>query len=188
MKTLRLIFCFVFLLLFSFLTLLSSQAWLNAQTPATEFGYDASGNRISRNTIVLSSPQLAPQPAPNRANAAARNFEEKNNHDSIVEGDFFVDKPEDNEILDIFYTDKLNESDVVIYPNPTRGALAVEIRNKTSETSYLLTVFNFSGSIVFQKSHIGDYTQVDLSAHPKGSYLLRISSQNSVIIWKIVKD
>jgi len=188
MKTLRFIFCFVFLLSFSFLISLSSQAWLNAQTPATGFGYDASGNRISRNTIVLSSPQSAPQPAPSRASAAVRNFEEKSNHDSIVEDDFFVDIPENNEDLDIFYTDKLNESDVLIFPNPTRGALAVEIRNMNTGIPHRLTVFNLNGAIVFEHLNISNYTQIDLFSQPSGLYFLRIFSGDTFITWKIVKE
>jgi hypothetical protein len=90
-----------------------------------------------------------------------------------------MDMPENNDITNKFFTDKLNESDVVIYPNPTRGALAVEIRNKNPQIPHQLTVYNVNGSVIFQRSNIDTYTQVDLSSQPKGVYLMRISAQDS---------
>jgi hypothetical protein len=136
------------------------------------FEYDLSGNRVGRKTIVLSSSQsMAQQSAPNRASSAKGNAEDEN-----------------EDLLDKFYTGKLNESDVVIFPNPTKGALAVEIRNKNPEIPHQITVFNINGSIVFQKNNIGKFTEIDLSARPSGVYLLRISSQNSFITWRVIKE
>ena len=150
------------------------------------FEYDLSGNRIGRKTIVLSAPQSVPS-------RVSRNNNDDYWEDSTsTEDDFSIfnamEMPENNDVLDKFYTDKLNESDVVIYPNPTRGALAVEIRNKNPEIPHQLTVLNMRGSIIFQQSSIGSYTQIDLSSQPTGIYLLRISSQNSFITWKIIKE
>ena len=141
----------------------------------TIFVHDASGNRIGRHTIILSSPQSAPR----RASAFAGNPD--------AENDYFSNE-EDLEISDNFFTDKLNESDVVIFPNPTRGALAVEIRNMNSEIPHQITVFNLNGSIVFQKNDIGNFTEIDLSIQPRGVYLLRISSPDSFITWRIIKE
>jgi hypothetical protein len=171
---------------------------LNAQT---FFTYDASGNRTNR-TIVFSSPSQAPSQAPpsedNDDESISKN---ESNFASTGEGNFAFSKdedndppmsspemPENNSIPEKIYTDKLKESDVLIYPNPTKGVLAVEIRNKNPQIQHQLTVLNLNGSIIFQKSHIGDYTQIDLSSQPKGVYLLRISSQDSFITWKIIKE
>ena len=166
-----------------------------AQQSGVSFCYDASGNRMGR-TIVLSSSQSAPQQSPQQSpqQAPAPNENEKNDNDFIPNNgtDFLtsdvVKSPENNEISNKFYTDKLNESDVVIFPNPTRGALAVQIQNRNPEISHQLTVFNSRGSIVFQRSGIENFTEIDLSAQPTGVYLLRISSQNSFISWKIIKE
>jgi hypothetical protein len=170
-------------------------SFLKAQQlpPGTNFGYDASGNRTSRKTIVLPS-QSAPM-AKSSASKSSRTNSSLNEEDDFTpnsEDNLSVfgamGTPENNDNLDLFYTDKLNESDVVIYPNPTKGALAVEIRNKNSEISHQLTVYNLKGSVIFQKHHIGDYTPIDLSSQPKGIYLLRVFSQNSFITWKIIKE
>lgn len=177
----------IFCLLFFSISFLSAQ---------TRFEYDASGNRMNR-VIVLSSPAQAPSQAPPRPPS------EENDEDEIVSEDeenFELDEEdifssftsfpssEEEDFFGDVFTDKLNESDVIIYPNPTKGALAVEIRNKNPQTQYQLTVLNFNGSIIFQKNHIENYTQIDLSSHPKGVYLLRIFSQDRFITWKIIKE
>jgi hypothetical protein len=87
-----------------------------------------------------------------------------------------------------FYTDKLNESDVVIYPNPTRGVLAVKIRNMNPDVLHRIMVFNLNGAVVFERSNISNYTQINLSAQPKGMYFLRIFSGDTFITWRIIKE
>ena len=144
-----------------FCLLVISFSSMNAQT---HFTYDLSGNRTARKTIVL-----PPPPAPALAGV---------DMDSLVT----LQQPE------TVYKDKLNENDVVIYPNPTQGALAVEIRDKDPKNPHHLMVFTINGRTVFQRDNIGDYTQIDLSSQPKGVYLLRISSQDSAITWRIIKQ
>ncbi len=154
------LFLFVF---FSF-----SLSFLTAQTT---FIYDASGNRTLRNTIVL-SPYSAPSPA--NAPLKAKSVPEE---DSLV----FETPPTE-------YVDKLQESDVLIYPNPTKGALAVEIRNMDPNVAYRLEVFNMNGLTVFQQSRVSSYTPIDLSSKPKGMYVLRISAGDKFVTWKIIKE
>jgi hypothetical protein len=158
----------------------------------TYFSYDPSGHRINR-TIHLSSPSQAPSQVPPS--------DENDENDDKDEDDLALnddasdfpmpgdsEAPDNNPFSEKVYTDKLKESDVLIYPNPTRGMLAVEIRNKNPQVSHQLTVNSLRGAVIFQKNHIGDYTTIDLSAQPKGVYLLRISSQDSFVTWKIVKE
>ena len=100
----------------------------------------------------------------------------------------FGDVKTPEELPEKIYTDKLNESDVVIYPNPTRGALAVEIRNINPEIPHRLTVFNLNGTVVFERLNISNFTQIDLFSQPSGMYFLRIFSGDTFITWKIVKE
>jgi hypothetical protein len=172
---------------------------------AHTFGYDLSGNRIRR-TIRLSSPSSAPSHAPRPPENNDEEDEEKselqdeNDFAFIDEENFVFNKddddfpmsspetPDNDFVPEKIYTDKLNESNVIIYPNPTKGALAVEIRNKNPQTQHQLTVLNFNGAVVFQRSDVENYTQIDLSSQPKGVYFLRISSQDRFITWKIIKE
>ncbi|MCL2414572.1 MAG: lamin tail domain-containing protein [Bacteroidales bacterium] len=152
------------------------------------FSYDASGNRIGRRTIMLPAPQVAPLHGASLASAMAKNAEEENNYILGREEPLAFGMPENSEGFDNFYTDRLNESDVVIFPNPTRGALAVEIRNMNLEIPHQITVLSLNGSIVFQRNNVESFTEIDLSSRPRGVYLLRISSPDSFITWTIIKE
>jgi hypothetical protein len=139
-----------------------------------------------RRTIALSAPSQAPSHVPPLEDHDVNDLALNNEDDAPMFGSF--EMPENNPFSEEIYTDKLKESDIFIYPNPTKGALAVEIRSKNSEAPYQLTVYTMSGVVIFQQSQVSDYTPIDLSLQPKGVYLLRISSQNSFITWKIIKE
>jgi len=167
----KLFFCCLFIFSFSF---------FYAQT---SFEYDDSGHRTSMlRTIVMSAPSQAPPSEENDVHNLALTEEEN----TPIFGSF--ETPENNSFSEEFFTDKLKESDIFIYPNPTKGALAVEIRNKNPQASHQLTVYTMSGAVIFQQSQVGNYTPINLSSQPKGVYLLRISSQNSFVTWKIIKE
>jgi len=201
MKKCSLIFLCVLLPLFLIAeqdkTSVNSQAEpLATSNAVTVFTHDASGNRTSRNTIRLrtqvSDHESQQEQAPRRAGAVPRDAEDEEDYCSDAEAYFFAsnafEMPENNEVLEHFYTDRLNESDVVIFPNPTRGALAVEILNKNPNVAHQITVLTVRGLVVFRKDNITSFTEIDLSAQPRGVYLLRISSQDRFITWKIIKE
>ena len=149
----------------------------------TSFRYDASGNRIGRRTIILRS---------SAAMAGAMLTTAGDEHINLYGQQDFGLSPTlgtpENILFNNFYADRLNESDVIIFPNPTRGALAVEIRNMNPNIAHQITVLSLNGLIVFRKDNIGNFTEIDLSSHPRGVYLLRISSADWFSTWTIIKE
>jgi hypothetical protein len=87
-----------------------------------------------------------------------------------------------------FYQDKLDKSSILIYPNPTKGVLAVEFIHPEKEVKYQISVYNLRGGLVFQRNNAEVYTNVDLTSNPSGMYILRIASPTSHVEWKIVKE
>lgn len=87
-----------------------------------------------------------------------------------------------------FYQDKLDKSRIRLYPNPTKGALAVEFLQVEKDVKYQISVYNLQGRLVFQQNNAEAYTNVDLTSNPSGMYILRISSPTSHVEWKIVKE
>jgi YD repeat-containing protein len=174
------------LIVFGFLLLGSV---LSAQT-GTSFGYDASGNRTSR-TIVLRK-KSAPKSTNDSVNPKAKSAKpELLAAGADLQSEPFTDTSApatEDETSEPVYTDKLKESDVLIYPNPTQGALAVEIRNMNPKVPYQLQVFSMSGATVFERTNVSNYTAIDLSARPQGVYVLRISAGDSFVTWKIIKE
>ena len=85
-------------------------------------------------------------------------------------------------------SEKISERELIIYPNPTRGALKVEIRGKSPENPvrYLLT--DLSGKTLSQVQSDDMYYLFDMTAYPTGVYLLRIMIDNRWSKWKIIKE
>ncbi len=84
--------------------------------------------------------------------------------------------------------DNLQTLDAVIYPNPTKGLVSVQITDKTSADISTLTVINPLGQIVFTQQLIQTKTDVDLSNYPKGIYVLKVENDNHFSFHKLIVE
>jgi hypothetical protein len=76
-------------------------------------------------------------------------------------------------------TDENNVDDIVVYPNPTRDAVTVELSSEMLGLTYLIT--DNSGRRVDQGVAAEMSTHIDLSSFPSGTYLLIIESQSGPV-------
>jgi hypothetical protein len=98
--------------------------------------------------------------------------------------DFDSDETWEEEKL---FVDFLNDLQVKIFPNPTRGQLAIEITGADSE-NVQITVFSVSGELLLTKQATASArTAVDLSAFPTGNYILVLTINGTNQQYKIVK-
>ena len=76
-----------------------------------------------------------------------------------------------------------------IYPNPTRGFFNISFIAKKVD-NFEITIVDAFGKLVSQEDKqdfIGEYTkQVDLSAYPRGIYVVQIKTQDSFVSKRIV--
>lgn len=144
--------------IFFFLFLTLVYLGVNAQTKV-KFGYDNSGNRTSR-TIEL--------PAPSSLKSAK------------------VDSTK-NEFKQMF-EDKFDNTQITIYPNPTKGVLKIDIAGFENKGTSVIYVYNTKGNMVTQKSPLSESNIIDLSPYPGGMYVLKIVLGNDVSEWKILKE
>ena len=80
---------------------------------------------------------------------------------------------------------------VTIYPNPTSGALAVEITNagaSTSSATASLQIVDVSGKQHYIKNKIAGREEINLSGVPAGVYFLRVVIDGKMEEWKIIKQ
>jgi len=87
----------------------------------------------------------------------------------------------------IVFDDKLGESSVKIYPNPTKGLLRIDIQND-SEISGFIEIINNVGKTISKTSEISLENQLDLSNQPNGVYVMRIIINGQTSTWKIIKE
>lgn len=84
---------------------------------------------------------------------------------------------------------ELNNSsvDFSIFPNPTTKELNIAI-TPDSNSSFLISIINAVGEIVFQKTLNTNEKKLDISTLPNGLYFLKLDSKENTITKKIIKQ
>jgi hypothetical protein len=72
-----------------------------------------------------------------------------------------------------------------VYPNPTNGEFTIELKNSLTKTIELMDI---TGKLVLSTTTYEDVTQLNMSDLSNGIYLLKIKSENSIEIIKVVKQ
>jgi hypothetical protein len=169
------------------------------------FGYDMSGNNTSR--VIVMQPRTTPPsdfPVPpqmpdtnifadnqeNSVKYANQNFSQ--NSLGHVEFDSTLsDIPATiyEELPDVSqtYTDFIAETVINIYPNPTKGKLAVKISVLSDHSVSSLSLLNIHGMMIYQQP-LTDYNEIDISTQPNGVYIMQITIDTKSTTWKIVKQ
>ncbi|NJK86096.1 MAG: T9SS type A sorting domain-containing protein [Bacteroidales bacterium] len=86
------------------------------------------------------------------------------------------------------FKDKIGDEEVLIYPNPVKSELTVEIPELGDDESARLNLYNQEGKLVLQENKATRFTILNLSDLPYGIYILNISLADKTIQWKIVKE
>jgi YD repeat-containing protein len=132
-----------------------------AQNYEFSYGYDASGNRTSR-TFTLKSA-------------------------TIPQKDSISSRQEISEIEPEILEDLINDRKVRIYPNPTRGAVGIEIP-ELQDLPAMIRLFGIQGNLIRTFTVKGEFTNIDLSNQSPGMYILKISVGGQSSDWKIIKE
>lgn len=83
--------------------------------------------------------------------------------------------------------DQAEESAVDVYPNPSTGNFFVELGNTDNVAT--VEVMDLRGRVVFsQQPILNGKINIDLNAHRKGIYLVRIFQNNELTVKKLIKQ
>jgi hypothetical protein len=90
------------------------------------------------------------------------------------------------------------QSSVIIYPNPSSAIITIELPETASEfparttnivqSGGLISIFNLSGQELVNKYSEGPITEIDITFLPGGLYFVRITSDDTVVVGKFVKE
>ena len=122
------------------------------------YAYDAAGNRISRKPVTLSN---------NLAHVKKQNTGYSPEPTTVEE--------------------KLGVRTITIYPNPTKGALAVGISGEIL-TKITVTLYTAQGIMLQNKIADSDITPIEMMSYPVGWYILRIIADGKATEFKIIKQ
>lgn len=82
----------------------------------------------------------------------------------------------------------LGKRKVLVYPNPTKGALAVEVTGGGPKDKVDITLFNAQGVQLQYLQGIVGKTPVDMTQYASTWYILRVSAGQEVVEFKIIKQ
>ena len=85
------------------------------------------------------------------------------------------------------YSEMLSNIRLNIYPNPTDGWLKVEIQGMAEGQTANILLYNLSGQMIVSLKGITDFTDIDISSQPAGTYLMKIIAGEYQTEWKIIK-
>ena len=83
------------------------------------------------------------------------------------------------------YSDMLDDVEVKVYPNPTKGNLKVGVSH--ADLPFTVQVFSSAGHVVGTYKSNNGYVDVDITNQPNGLYVLVISMSGKESTWKIIK-
>jgi len=89
-------------------------------------------------------------------------------------------------------TEKLQGEDqeisMVIYPNPNKGILKINISNLPLNSTNELKLYDLSGIELLSSRNFESYLEIDISGYKDGIYILRIKINEKITDWKIIKN
>jgi hypothetical protein len=85
-------------------------------------------------------------------------------------------------------TDMIGERQVIIYPNPTQGALKIEIKGELPKNPAQFFITDMNGRVIARQETSEPLYSYDMTSFPAGIYLLRVVIDGKPKEWKIVKE
>ena len=84
--------------------------------------------------------------------------------------------------------EQLGDRKIILYPNPTRGALAVEINGGNEKDQLRIILFNADGKQLLNKQIQPGSNQINMSIYPAAYYILRVQAGDKMTEFKIIKN
>lgn len=76
---------------------------------------------------------------------------------------------------------------ISVGPNPTKGPVRIDIPGLKATDNCTLGVYTTQGELIMKADIASDAFDIDISHHPSGIYLLKITVNDSPTTWKVIK-
>jgi len=140
-----------------------------AVTPlARQYSYDASGNRTACAVINMSPPQAPP--------------------DSTKDQKLQVTSYELQEIEYEYFIEKIAQTEIKIYPNPTTEKITLAISGWENLQTGMFKLYSLNGQLLQEQLVHSFTTTISLIGMPKGAYILKVNVNGVTEDWKIIKN
>lgn len=82
----------------------------------------------------------------------------------------------------------IGERTIKVFPNPTRGALGIDIQGGDPKQELRLQIYSGAGAILYNQPAIEGLNPIDMTQYPQGWYVLRVVAGTEKREYKIVKE
>ena len=84
--------------------------------------------------------------------------------------------------------EQLGERKITIFPNPTKGSLAVDIVGGSDKDELSISLYNADGKQLLNKAVQPGTTPINMTTYPKAYYILRVQAGEKATEFKIIKQ
>lgn len=84
--------------------------------------------------------------------------------------------------------EELGKQKIVIYPNPTKGELIIELDGNNSDIEIEASIYSMKGEKLQNRTFTDSRVNMDLTGYPTGTYILKIKVGSTHGEWKIIKE
>jgi hypothetical protein len=141
---------------------------------AFKYEYDNAGNRVCRKVITLGPNFSPPHPAPpDSTNYLTTEPENDTTHYSLLTTQYYIEK--------------IAQTEIKIYPNPTTEKITLEISGWENLQTGVFKLYSLGGQLLQERPVHSSTTEVSLSGLPQGAYILKVRINDRTEDWKIIK-
>lgn len=153
---------------------------VNLFSQSISYTYDANGNRLTR-TLFVQKLQSNSVTFPVYNPKTLKPVE-------YSKGSSEVPRVTKRSLMDENIKSESDKVSMVVYPNPNKGIIKVEISNLPLQSSSELRFYDLSGHQIVSKQNIENYTEFDITNYKDGIYILRVRIDGKIYDWKVIKN
>jgi hypothetical protein len=87
------------------------------------------------------------------------------------------------------FDDMLSDVKITVYPNPTKGALRVDITGGEIPEETRINLYTTTGVLIRQLRDVSPTNDLDISSQPAGIYFMHIMlDADRISVWRIIKE
>jgi hypothetical protein len=83
---------------------------------------------------------------------------------------------------------KIDELKIYVYPNPTKGNVAVDVLGVSSDQIITMRLYSSQGVLLQKMNYTNQKMPINMTTYPIGWYLLKINVGDKSVEYKIIKD
>lgn len=96
--------------------------------------------------------------------------------------------PENTEIGKKEYKEVIEDLEILLYPNPTKGEITISLNNFEDQEPSFISIYDYTGRLLQNHNNVQEINLINISDLPRATYLLKIVVGEKSTEWKVIKE